>query len=306
MEYKKVTITPALAEEWLRCNTLNRKLSSGKVIDYGIEMAEGRWCEDSHQGISFGVDGSIMDGQHRLAAIALSGVTLNLWVATDQPIKQMDIFTRDVIDVGGKRSPGDILSLERGVQNSQDVSAITNNIFRIAHIGQACPGRISVPVQAFIYNIYKHEINMVVNSSRHIKGLKSGITLACFAFAAKDHLADAINFEESFWDGVNLESGSPILAFRNFCLGFGNQSSAASRSIVFKACLYSLYCYIKGRKIIRLGINNAGTDYFLKKQSGNIAKIKTYLGSRNEISQNSRAKLIKKIAEKKPAWCPKN
>ncbi len=306
MEYKKVNITPKLAEEWLKRNTCNRPLSTAKVIDYAVEMAEGRWGEESHQGISFAEDGSLVDGQHRLAAIALAEVTLCLWVATNQPIRQREIYTRDVIDRGPARTPGDVLSLERHIQNSKDVSAITHQIFRILHIGQTGPNKVSVPVQAYIYDIYKREIDTVIGLAKGIKGLRNGQILACFAFAAKDHFDEAIIFEEAFWDGANLGSGSPILAFRDFVMGSrGERASTIHPQVLFRACLYCLYCHIKGKSVSRMTINNLGANYFLKKQADNLARIQNYLGSRGEVSRATKVELRKKIAERRPAWCPR-
>jgi len=305
MEYKKVKITPQIAEQWLqKHNVRNRPMSTFKILNFAVEMAEGRWGADSHQGISFAEDGSLIDGQHRLAAIALSGVTLSLWVATNQPIKQGEIFTRDVVDLGVKRTPGDILALERNIQDSKDVSAITRQIFIILHTGQTCPP-LSIPVQAYIYDIYRHEIATVIGLSKTVKGLRNGSILACFVIAAKDHPAEAILFEEAFWSGANLGSGSPVLALRDFVLSSQRDRATSIRPhVLHRACLYCLYCHIKGKSLARLRINNIGLQYFQKKQADNFTKIKAYAGSLGEASEETRYTLRKKAAAKKATWCP--
>lgn len=73
MEMTVEKITPQKAAEYLRHNTNNyRKISLAKVNQYIAEIKAGRW-ELNGEPIVFGEDGVLKDGQHRLAAIAKSG-----------------------------------------------------------------------------------------------------------------------------------------------------------------------------------------------------------------------------------------
>ncbi|MFB8416467.1 hypothetical protein ACFC63_13300 [Streptomyces albidoflavus] len=69
----KVTlVTPELAIEWLRRNIENnRPVSHGKVRQWKTDIEQGRW-KLTHQGIAFDPEGNLIDGQHRLLAIAAS------------------------------------------------------------------------------------------------------------------------------------------------------------------------------------------------------------------------------------------
>jgi hypothetical protein len=77
-----ITVTPAIAEEWLTRNTTNRKLREGVVEKYARDMLEGRWSRNP-QPIIWYDDTKLADGQHRLWAVVISGVTVEFFVHWD-------------------------------------------------------------------------------------------------------------------------------------------------------------------------------------------------------------------------------
>lgn len=82
MQFKVVNVTPAIAARWLKQNGLNRKKSTAHIKRLADKMAQGRWITNG-QTISFDIDGKLIDGQHRLEAIVLSGATIEHAVALD-------------------------------------------------------------------------------------------------------------------------------------------------------------------------------------------------------------------------------
>jgi hypothetical protein len=75
-----LNVTPAMASSWLRHNNFrNRALRQRTIEKYAADMSAGKWTLH-HQGIAFREDGSLADGQHRLAACVLSGATIPLMV----------------------------------------------------------------------------------------------------------------------------------------------------------------------------------------------------------------------------------
>lgn len=85
MKTEWMTISPALAAEWLKtANTRNRCISPRKVSQYAADMRAGHW-KANHQGIAFYEDGTISDGQHRLAACVSSGINLDVFVTFGVP-----------------------------------------------------------------------------------------------------------------------------------------------------------------------------------------------------------------------------
>ncbi len=103
MDLSVETITAKQAEKYLQFNTNNRPLRKSLVSQYAKDMASGNW-RLTHQGVAFNCDGTLLDGQHRLAAIVQSGVTVQMLVA-----RGVDSRNQLVMDDHAKRSAGDAL-----------------------------------------------------------------------------------------------------------------------------------------------------------------------------------------------------
>jgi len=102
-------VTPELAEAWLtHCNSHNRNLIDGHVDCLVREMKAGRW-RLTHQGIAFSRNRVLLDGQHRLWAIVLSGVTVRMRVFFNESTE-----TLDAIDAVRSRTNDQIISLAGG------------------------------------------------------------------------------------------------------------------------------------------------------------------------------------------------
>jgi hypothetical protein len=99
-------IAPDMAADWLEYREFdgNRKPSRAKVDQLAVTMKAGDWLE-THQGIAFDTEGKLIDGRHRLMAVAASGVTVKMWVFPDQT---RDTF--DVIDTGYARQATQFIS----------------------------------------------------------------------------------------------------------------------------------------------------------------------------------------------------
>ncbi len=99
-------ITPDIAGEWLKLNTLNRPKKLQKIALYAADMKGGHWPVTGAT-ISFGKSGRLLDGQNRLQAVIDSGATIRVlvvWGLDD------DVF--DVIDGGARRTASDVLVIE--------------------------------------------------------------------------------------------------------------------------------------------------------------------------------------------------
>ena len=119
-------ITPAIAAEMLLHNTRNRKIRQSVVDRYAEDMAAGRWRE-THQGIAINCDGTLLDGQHRLAAIVQSGISQRMAVTRGVPSA-----SQIVMDDHAKRSASDSISLDRGYRVNNDSVAIARGLDRYA------------------------------------------------------------------------------------------------------------------------------------------------------------------------------
>ena len=98
-----VTVTPEIADMWLKLNKVNRGIRKNRVDVYAEQMKKGEW-QLNGQGISFGTDGSLIDGQHRLNAVIKAGVPVRMLVIHN--------VEASVFDLGVVRNEADILFFE--------------------------------------------------------------------------------------------------------------------------------------------------------------------------------------------------
>lgn len=117
IQYRLVDVTPDLAEKWLGQNTHNRHLRDQAILAYARDMEAGNWTENG-EALKFAKDGTLLDGQHRLHALVLSGMTIKMLVVTG-----LDNSAQETMDDGRKRTLADALHL-RGEHNAVILGAI--------------------------------------------------------------------------------------------------------------------------------------------------------------------------------------
>ena len=98
-------ITPAQAREFLKLNATNRPLRLSHVRTLCGVLERGEW-KVTHQGIAITSENQLIDGQHRLQAIAQTGMTVRMLVSFD-----CDPSTYTVLDGGIKRTVQDHLGI---------------------------------------------------------------------------------------------------------------------------------------------------------------------------------------------------
>ena len=103
---KIMKISPEQAIHWLEtCNTNNRKVCDRHVQKLARDMTDGKWVLTGDL-IRFGTGGTLLDGQHRLWAVCMSGVTIESFVGWN-----IDERARMAIDNGKSRIMVDVLNL---------------------------------------------------------------------------------------------------------------------------------------------------------------------------------------------------
>lgn len=108
----RMTITPNMAQRWLESgNTRNRTLSMPHCERLARDMREGRWVL-THEGIAFSPNGRLLDGQHRLQAIVLANVPVEMFVWFDVPSEALM-----AINNGRRRTLVDSLTLSDQAEN---------------------------------------------------------------------------------------------------------------------------------------------------------------------------------------------
>jgi hypothetical protein len=117
--YSVEMIGPSEAVAYLGRNTdRNRRLRPHLAAVYAKDMTEGNW-RLSNDAICFDRNDILINGQHRLKAVVLSGTRQQFFV-----IRGMDPLAFEYIDIGPSRTVADVLTI-KGQKNANAVAAIT-------------------------------------------------------------------------------------------------------------------------------------------------------------------------------------
>lgn len=213
--YRSVTITPELAREWLKRNTRNRRLDPHKINVLAGAMERGEWVENG-DAIRFSVSGILLDGQHRLAAVDKTRVSIRGLIVENLPDE-----AQDTVDTGAKRSFAAVLQI-KGVKDQAAVAALARKIFDYEHQQLRNPGNPPTHAQLQVV-VDNHEPSMrdslrvaaAVRRQLPIPGQMLGLAHWLFNQIDED---DCEFFFDRLRDGQGLVDGDPILALRKAVL----------------------------------------------------------------------------------------
>jgi hypothetical protein len=274
-----IDVTPALAAFWMRNNFVNRPMKEDVVRAYARDMLTGKWRR-THQGLAFNDKDHLIDGQHRLAAIVMAGVTVRFMVTFGLPSKEegCELTTMDCVDRGATRSVADQLKIQHGFDNGGVIAAMC------ASLGSMCMGektrRLSVGQTLEVYRAFEHPITYVIEHRSKHHGLRQIGFLSGFAFA----LATETGYWEAptlmsgwfaaFTTGENLEGKSPIALLRDFAMS--DEAKLFARSMnrgLAELALQAIYLQKAGARIAKLELKPDGADHFRKLQAERVKKI---------------------------------
>ena len=134
MQITRMNVTPEMAQSWLdAANTGNRTMTRQVVSKYADDMIAGRWIDTHQNAIAFYDDGSLADGQHRLGAVAMAGISVQMFVAHG-----LDRRAGGVIDQGRARSTADAITIGRlcGLTKYVNEAVAMVRIVKLAETGR--------------------------------------------------------------------------------------------------------------------------------------------------------------------------
>lgn len=220
-EYPVVTTTverigPKDAERLLASNERNRHLKRNAVSSLARSMADGRWILNG-EAIKVSAEGDLLDGQHRMAAVVESGVTIETVVVRGLPAK-----TQDTIDVGIKRSLADVLTIH-GEPNATTVAAALRIAWQLDTNGHVRTGLGYPYPTGDELLLYLEEHPSIRNSAQVGYRLSGGVlryppspATALHYLMARRDAAQSDEFWTLLNDGVGLMTGHPALTLRNY------------------------------------------------------------------------------------------
>lgn len=201
-------ISPEVAEAWMARNRENRRFSRDWARDLAQRMRAGEW-KDNGEAIKFATDGRLLDGQHRLSAVAESGVTITARVEFGLP---PEVFT--TLDQGKKRNFADALSV-KGLTEAPLLAATVTWLWRL-ETGRLEGKALNVQESLAYYDEHGQGLGASISASREA-GRKLGrpSLLAALHFVfAQISASHADEFMALAGHGVGLGEAHPILTLR--------------------------------------------------------------------------------------------
>ncbi|WP_194923139.1 hypothetical protein [Catenulispora pinisilvae] len=206
-----VEITPTMATALLDANSHNRRLREAVADGYARDMTADRW-DVNGETIKICVDGRLIDGQHRLEAIEITGIAAVCLLVTGLPIE-----AQKTTDIGARRSYADTLRWQ-DVKNGDAVSAIVRRVtlWNAGYRTKTGSYKVTDPEMDATFAAVPGIVEAADFGVTHAKG--AGIPPAQLGFAY--WLLAGIDAEPANWfmqriaDGVGLQLGHPVLVFR--------------------------------------------------------------------------------------------
>lgn len=208
----------------------NRPFSPDRADKYRDAILRGEWTL-THQGIALDTEGSLVDGQHRLVGLVLAaervpGTTIRSMVTYD-----LEPQAFDKVDIGGKRTVGDVLAAH-GEKFGSGLAAVARLVIFYDSKQQVSEwtGATITPDQARELIEKEPEIREAARwgaylpiglpapeaAARHLILRECGDTGRRFAR----------DFFEAYRSGAGLELGAPALLLRNVLI---NQKTNTKR-----------------------------------------------------------------------------
>jgi hypothetical protein len=269
---EKVLVDPATAAAWLKkVPEHQRNVRAAVAALYAKDMSEGTWlCSQAHSPLAFNERGEMIQGQHRLRGVALSGTSQWFYV-----VRGVTDAVTATLDNGIKRSGGDVLTLA-GYLNGSQIATIAGTYHWYLNDFAGDSGKMltSAELLDFVaaHNGMLQEARQVGNRARRaFRGSESAIATASFAVALTtgDPFAPA-PFDEVLVTGVATTHGHPAALLRQRLERMDRDKSGnrgrSIRTDTVRLYLFAWNLYTKGETRQTLAVPKT-TPKILRKES---------------------------------------
>ena len=255
----RMLVAPDMAKEWLETtNIKNRPLSEAHWMKIWLDIIESRWKYNGEP-ISFGTNGALLNGQHRLQACAESETSIDTDV-----IFGLDPEAMNTIDIGKVRTAANIAHLE-GVENATASCAAAHLILLHENGGIQQLGNKDVEPS-------KPKVNERVRSDRrisavagHASGMGRGLAAPrvmtfCYYVFSDQNPDLAETFFNQLESGAGLTQRSPVYLLRER-LRTNSAGKAKLPLLEIVALFFKAWiAYRSGRPVKCLRWNNSGAN----------------------------------------------
>jgi hypothetical protein len=237
-------VTPAKAQQWLEGNVDNRKLREDRVLAHARVLQAGEW-ELGESAIVFDDQGVLINGQHRLSAVIVSGIPARFIILRGVPSQ-----TQEIMDTGLGRNLADQLT-RRGlvVSHANILSGALYWTHQLAYNEETGNVHYSEPserptLRQLLQIWEKHED--MADHVRPVSRLRSATKVRPGPACALRYRLFAVDPEEAemFFDiwttGENLKRDDPILRLREWTLEDARLRGVRGRAPTYRFMAMSL------------------------------------------------------------------
>ena len=254
------TITPEMAQGWLKNNPINRDISWKHVAALQQAMEDGSWQDDIGCHIRLDWFGRVIDGQHRLLACVGAKRPFPATV-----VEGLNPRRAEVIDTNIVRSGHDAVAM-RQKERGKSVSTYSRPVGTAAMIVKAFDETGNVYYnyetrvaqdQADAVDTYP-ELFESAELTKSTQGtLQHSISIALhYLFSRTKSCSElATEFFEKIGTGANCPKGDPALTLRNRLLSFKTGKAKLQRNYAIAMTIKAWEAYLKGDKLNKFVIS---------------------------------------------------
>lgn len=248
-----VKVDSKRAEALLKKNTRNRKIKPLKVTEFADMMVAGKWSTAADTPIKVALDGTLLDGQHRLQAIVESDVSLEMEIWTNCPPESQEFMDR-----GTARTLSNDLQIH-GYKNTSLVASVVSAIdVYITTGGLTKIKNCSFARAEELMDLYPDIIGCVdAAKSMNDKTRKLGIdpcltgTQAALVLFLTSHTVYGPTKAMEFIQGIftpGIASGDPRMAFRKIITASKSSKNALKERYTYEYAFIAWNKFVAGEK----------------------------------------------------------
>jgi len=270
-----VVVTPAMATEWLGRNfERNRTINNAAVARFATEMKAGRWSA-THQGIAFDEHGFLIDGQHRLRAVVMAGVPVQMLVASYTTASPLDALDRGTTrNVGAVLEIGGVVGKGRG----QSVAAVCNMLENL--LSGRRDRALSTDAIRHVYETHREGIDFAAGLTRAGRLASAFSAVAAYTFPISPPRIESLFNQAINNDQPAMYSGAWHL--NKLMRQKGASNSHDTRLATAQAALKCVLLHMKGREVKLLKVSVEGSMEGLNWAQAEREKLGLPVGSKME------------------------
>jgi hypothetical protein len=242
-----VVMERCLVDRLLEMNTSNRPIKKTVVDAYKRDLAAGNWML-TNQGIGISADGVLLDGQHRLTALAQCGYPPVSMVL----VWGLESKAQMCVDQGAKRSMRDVLQIVFNYTVSRMVPAICNILIQVSDGKMVVKGGVKTSSEILaVFEANQDHIMPILGIDNAAK--YPAPVLAAAVVILRQNPANQVKILEFFRSvdsGENLTKNMPAFHLRNFLLAsHGCKGGTAPQQERFSKTFRALSAYLNGESM---------------------------------------------------------